>query len=234
MPLSGSFAITLNLFHYLDDFFFAGSAESSSCLNALLDMLLLCRALNAPVKPEKVIDPSTLLTILGIELDSAAMQARLPQDKLSALLDELLLFQQLYVSHQSCTKRQLLSLIGKLAFACKVIPAGRIFLRRLLDTAHSVPNLDDHITISQETIKDVRWWLLFAEDWNGVAFFLQPNWTPADQFQLYTDASGSLGFGAYWDGNWLCQQWSPDKSHQSIEWKELYAIVIACETWGSQ
>ena len=32
-----------------------------------------------------------------------------------------------------CTKYQLLSLVGRLSFVCKVIPVGRIFLRRLLD-----------------------------------------------------------------------------------------------------
>ena len=60
-----------------------------------------------------------------------------PTRELTALLEELSQFRLLYASHHRCTKRQLLSLIGKLAFACKAIPAGRIFLRRLLDTAHS-------------------------------------------------------------------------------------------------
>jgi hypothetical protein len=114
-------------FHYLDDYFFAGPAATDACLNALLDMLTLCNAVNAPLKPEKVIGPSTLLTLLGIELDTVHMQARLPEEKLAALLEELLHFSLLPESGRTCSKRQLLSLIGKLAFACKVIPAGRIF-----------------------------------------------------------------------------------------------------------
>ncbi len=47
-------------------------------------------------------------------------------------------------------------------------------------------------------------------------------------------ASGTLGFGGYWNGPWFSQAWPPHLVTKPIEWKELYAIVIACETWGSQ
>ncbi len=161
------------------------------------------------------------------------MQARLPQEKLAALLEELAQFSLLHASRKSCTQRQLLSLIGKLAFTCKVIPAGRIFLRRLLDTAHSVDSLDKHIPFTDDAVKDVEWWRRFATQWNGIAFFLDPTWTPAHELQLYTDAAGNLGYGAYWNGQWFSQPWPAHLSSKSIEWKELYAIVIACEAWGS-
>ena len=113
----------------------------------------ICRAVGAPVKPEKVLGPSTTQ---GIELDNDLRQACLPQEKLIALLEELSQFRLLYVSHHRCNKQQLLSLIGKLAFACKVIPAGRIFLRRLLDTAHSVVGFEKQVPITEDTIKDVE------------------------------------------------------------------------------
>ena len=222
-----------HLFHYLDDFFFAGHRGTSECLQALNYMLTLCQAVQAPLKPEKVFSPATLMVILGIELDTISMQARLPVVKLVALLDELQSFATLHSTDRACTKRQLLSLIGKLAFACKVIPAGRIFLRRLLDTAHSREGLNDHIPISDDALGDIQWWQRFAQSWNGKAFFLDPTWTPAPELQLFTDASGALGFGGYWKGAWFSQPWPPHLASKPIEWKELYAIVIACETWGT-
>ncbi len=139
----------------------------------------------------------------------------------------------LCLTDTSCTKRQLLSLVDKLAFACKVIPAGRIFLRWLLDLAHSHSTMDSLIHISDEALQDVLWWKKFASSWNGVAFFLDPTWTPASELQLYTDASGTLGFGGYWNGAWFSQPWPPHLAAKPIEWKELYAVVIACEVWGS-
>ena len=97
---------------------------STSCARSLQDMLLLCEAVQAPVKPEKVLGPSTTLPFLGILLDSEKGEARLPEDKLAALKQELDEFHSLAITHKQCSKRQFLSLIGKLAFACKVIPAG--------------------------------------------------------------------------------------------------------------
>ncbi len=46
---------------------------------------------------------------------------------------------------------------------------------------------------------------------------------------LFTDASSLIGYGAFWNGHWLQQKWSPANS---IQWKELYAILMACEVWG--
>ena len=82
-------------------------------------------------------------------------------------------------------------IIGKLSFACKVVPAGRIFLRWLLDLAHSVHHYHEEVYINEEALLDIQWWLSFASQWNGKAFFLEPSWTPPEEFQLYTDASSS-------------------------------------------
>ena len=170
-----------------------------------------------PGSPEKVLGPAMLLSILGIELDTIKMRARLPPDNLTALMEELNNFSLLHSSSHTCTKRQLLSLIGKPACACKVIPAGRMFLRRLLDTAHSVDGLSDHIHITDETLKDISWWQTFAQSWNGIAFFLDPNWTPAPDLQLFMDASGTLGFGGY-------RHAEPSDTVASWSWVVLVAI----------
>ena len=78
---------------------------------------------------EKIEGPSTSLTFLGIQLDTVRWQLRLPKDKLSNLLSLL----TEWLTKKKYTKRQLLCPIGHLSFAAKVIPAGRIFLRRLID-----------------------------------------------------------------------------------------------------
>ena len=50
----------------------------------------------------------------------------LSQDKLRDILQMV----QSWLGRHKSTKRELLSLIGKLSFAAKVVPAGRLFLRR--------------------------------------------------------------------------------------------------------
>ena len=219
-------------FHNLDDFFKAGPTMANTCAHALWDMLLLCWAVQAPVKPEKVLGPSTTLPILGILLDTAKGEARLPEDKLTALKQELHEFHTLATTHKLCTKRQLLLLTGKLSFTCKVIPAGRIFIRRLLDTAHSVHDPESLFSIDSEVVQDIDWWLKFSASWNGKAFWLDPICTLAHHLQLYTDTSSTIGFGAYWNRAWFSQPWPHSLMSKPIEWKELYAIVMACEVWG--
>ena len=98
-------------------FFFAGSADSQACHTAISDMLMLCHALQAPLNPEKVVHQTNCITFLGIELDTVLQQARLPTGKLTLLLRELKVFSTMHHEQHTCTKHQLLSLIGKLAFA---------------------------------------------------------------------------------------------------------------------
>ncbi len=135
--------------HYLDDFFFAGPPDSTRCNKAISFFQSLCQQLGVPLKPEKLVLPTTCMTFLGIQLDSAAQTASIPPEKMDSLLLSL---RHLYRSHRPVTKR---SLIGKLSFATKVIPAGRIFLRRLLDLAHSISQLDGLVWLNHDATLDL-------------------------------------------------------------------------------
>eukprot|EP00731_Ephydatia_muelleri_P036952 Em0362g2a len=116
----------------------------------------------------------------------------------------------------------------------KVVPAGRLFLRRLIQLSTTVRKLHHHIHLNPEARADLRWWNSFLPSWNGISMFIAPEWKDADSFQLYTDASGSFGFGAYLDGAWFRGDWQPHQQllKRSIQWQELFAIVAAALTWG--
>ena len=58
-----------------------------------------------------------LITFLGIHIDTVAQTISVPTEKLAAMLQELAAMR----AARTCTKRSLLSLIGKLAFAAKAI-----------------------------------------------------------------------------------------------------------------
>ena len=216
------------LIHYLDDFFTAGPPASQSCHENMRRILALCEHVNAPVKSEKVEGPTTTLTFLGIQLDSLTMQASITADRKDELLREL----RSVVHRYTCTKQELLSLIGKLSFATKVVPPGRIFLRRLIDLSTTVGPLHHHVTLNKAAHLDIQWWLDFLPDWPGTSLFLESTWVPSPQMELFTDAS-DVGYGAYWSGRWFSAVWSPAELQRSIAWRELFAIVTACATWGS-
>ena len=132
----------------------------------------------------------------------------------------------------TCTKKLLLSVRGKLAFACKVVSPGRIFLRRLIDLSTTIGPIHHHVTINQEARRDIQWWIDFLPDWTGTSLFREPHWTTAYDMDLYTDASDK-GFGAYWVGKWFNSTWTNCQIQQPIAWREIVAIVVTCANWGS-
>eukprot|EP00731_Ephydatia_muelleri_P011199 Em0006g93a len=104
------------LLHYLDDFLLVGPPGKDTCQEAMSRMLTVCDQLGIPVASEKLEGPTTALTFLGIVLDTSAQQLRLPPDK----LEELTGLIRSWLSRHKATKRELLSLIGKLSFAAKL------------------------------------------------------------------------------------------------------------------
>ena len=72
-------------------------------------------------------------------------------------------------------------------------------------------------------------WQHFLQNWNGVSLFLDTQATSPPELQLYTGASGSLGYGGFLAGEWFQGHWLPHHtlSHKrgiSIEWQELFPI----------
>ena len=54
----------------------------------------------------------------------------------------------------------------------------------------------------------------------------------SDDFTLFTDASGALGFGVVYRSHWFSSPWPTHLKHHSINFKELCAIVVSAQTWG--
>ena len=217
--------------HYLDDFLIMGPPDSQVCADALCTFLALCEELGVPVAEEKTEGPSTTLTFLGIEIVTTTLQLRLPQDKLqnlAGLLDQWMRTSPTQSPRRSGTKRDLLSLIGLLNHAASVVQPGRTFLRSLIVAAATVKALDHHVHLTARARADIAWWHTFLQSWNGVS--LLPAAEPS-QF-IWSDASGSWGCGAAWNGCWFQIPWPSTWSSTPITPKELVPIVAAVAIWG--
>lgn len=139
------------LFRWLAFFLTASSANSNVCHHNLSQMLSLCDRIGAPIKTEKVEGPTTRITFLGIVLDTVSMEADISSEYKASLLRAIYFFCTL----KKCTKCELLSMIGKLSFACKVVPTGHIFLHWLIDLSCLVSKLHHHICITNEVCLDL-------------------------------------------------------------------------------
>ena len=213
------------LLHYLDDFLLAApSAEIAS--EWMHVFYQVCTDIGVPIAEEKTIGPATNITFLGIEIDTVAQCIRLPRAKLTAILTLL----QEWDIKKKCTKRELLSLIGSLSFAAKVVKPGRIFLRRLIELSTTVSKLHHHISLNTEARNDIKWWLQFLPTWNGVAIF-QEDVISSESLNLFTDASNT-GFGGVFHKEWFTCQWPESFSQFHINMKEAFAIYAAISTWA--
>ena len=131
---------------------------------------------------------------------------------------------------------ELQSLIGTLQFACKVVVPGRTFLQRIINLTRGVPSRFHHIRLNKEFFKDLNMWQAFLSGWNGRSFFLDSTVTPSPKLELFTDAASTVGFGGYFNGKWFQGRWLPHmvlskEKGISIEWQELFPIVVACAIW---
>lgn len=217
-----------SVLHLLDDFFLVDPPASAPG-PSLPKLKLLFRRLGVPLSDEKTVGPATALEFLGIKLDSVAMVASLPLDKLFRIRDVA----RAVVSSRTLTKRQMLSLLGHLNFAMRIVPQGRSFISRLLELAHSVPSLSDVVSLDDGCRSDLRFWSRLLGDWNGVSFFYDDVVSSADALQFFTDAAPSSGFGGFYQGKWFAERWPASfPNSESSALHEIYPIAVACCLWG--
>ena len=128
----------------------------------------MCNRIGIPIKAEKTVYPTTVITIYGIEIDSNKMECRLPVEKIVKLRNAL---NKTY-NRKKIKLRDLQSLIGLLNFACLVVSPGRAFLRRLIDLTIKVFNPFHWIKLTCEARADILAWKCFIESFNGKSMFL--------------------------------------------------------------
>jgi hypothetical protein len=215
------------ILHLLDDFLLVASSQQL-CLKQLELFLKVCDYLGIPMAPDKTVGPSTTLSFAGIELDTIVMEARLPLDKLEKTTNLLSDF----LRRKKVTLKEVQSLCGLLNFACAVVSPGRAFLRRLIDLTIGVHAPHHFIRLNKEVKADLNIWQNFLAEFNGKCFFLDDNWNTSPQLNLYTDAAGSLGFGAIFGNHWCYGAWPSSWLSYNIAVLEFYPIVLSLYLWG--
>ena len=217
--------------HLLDDFLLIDFPSNQT---SVLDTLKrVFSEIGVPLSEEKTEGPVTAIEFLGIRLDSDRMQASLPDEKLQRIRS----FLNAFITSAGITKREMLSLLGHLNFAMRIIPQGRSFISRLLDLAHSAPKLNDVIHLNEGCMSDLKFWSFLIANWNGISFFYNDTPESSDSLELFTDAAPSVGFGGFFQGQWFAGRWPVEfrtfaLGSESSALFELYPIVAASVLWG--
>lgn len=235
-----------NVVHYIDDFLFVIKPDKELAEADLKRALELCNRLGIPIAGEKTEGPCTLLTFLGIELDTVAMTMRLS----AAKLEELQTLLRDWGQRTSASVNELQSIAGVLNWACSVVRPGRAFLRRIIDHIKALcrdqaaggqgaqGHRNIRAVIPESVQQDIRWWQRFAPEFNGVSLLYEQHWTESPKLELYTDAC-QTGYGALWQRRFISGQWARSeldtaqrREKLSMPFLELRAILLAVATWG--
>ena len=139
---------TVEGLHYLDDFLLEGQDHSHNSVQA---MLALCSNLGGPVAMDKLENPASTLTFLGITVNQ---ELRQPAEKLRQILPTV----TNWLGCRTAPQSELHSLIGMLAFAAQVVPAGCLFCWWLFQLSLLIEKLHHHIFMNAEAREDLQWW----------------------------------------------------------------------------
>ena len=154
------------------------------------------------------------------------MQASLPREKINTILEILGQF----ADKRSVSKKDLLSLLGHMNYASRIVIPGRSFVSYLLSLARSFKELCHHGKLNKECRNAINMWKYFLTNWNGISFLYESQLTAASDIELFTDASGSYGYGGYYQGMWFSVPWPVDLPKVGDDVHRLYGIGTNCHS----
>lgn len=105
--------------------------------------------------------PSRICTYLGFELDTIRMQVRLPNQRITRLMEEL----QFWKGPKKATQKQLQVLTGHLVHCASVIQGGNVYMYHILSALRESKE-KRRVKIRKEFHTDIWWWSNFASNFN--------------------------------------------------------------------
>ena len=230
------------VYHYIDDFF--GGAPAGWYQTAQVQFQVVIRTfeiLGIPTKPPKCCGPATRMKILGFIYDTVRQMLFIPEPKKQQMLFEI--DRCLDPRNRRVKRSDVQSLIGKLRWFSNCLWAGPAFVRRLEEEVNRKVNGYHPAWIKTSRLRlDLLWWRQAIFDSKDGVRFVDLLRDRADgDVHVRTDASTKDGMGGWSrDGHWFRYQWNSfrtkhifrDPRVPDIYWKEMCAIVTACELWG--
>ena len=196
--------------NYWDYYLFA-AAIKVMCDKQIEVFLWVCNRIQFPVALEKTFWGCTVLTFLGMLLDTDKQLICIPMDKLIKAANWVNYF--LNKKNKKATVLEFQKLTGILNFLCRSLVPGRAFLRRLyINNTVNRKGLKPHhhIKITEEHRLDLMVWKQFLANPGGYYRpFMEVTAVNTVQLDMFSDASSNyrLGFGAYCGPEWSYGKW---------------------------
>ena len=223
--------------NYLDDYFFVDCAKKL-CDQQIQEFIDICKQICFPVSPEKTVWGTTLITFLGLLIDTKRRLICIPKEKRDKAINAIQLILQR--KNKKMTLGEMQKLCGILNFLGKAIIPGQAFTRRLYSHTAHLTKKHHHANVNQEMKLDLQTWLTFL---NSQIIFARPffefdHTVNSLDVSWFTDASRNpkLGMGGVLaNSNWFIAQWDEQfilDHNPSINYLELFALTNAILTWS--
>lgn len=216
--------------NYIDDFLNT-KKKKDFCDFCLKTFLQICNSINFPVAEDKTTWATQEIKFLGVNLNSITQTISIPLDKRDRALEQI----DAVLGAKKVTILNLQRLTGLLNFIGKAVVPGRAFTRRLYAKVPSHLKQFHHIAVDKEMRKDLLVWKEFLKlDLAVCRPFLDfSKMLLAEQLQFFTDASTSIGFAGFYDGEYFQEVWPNWIKDEEIPIYilEMYALVAGVLLW---
>ena len=174
----------------------------------------------------KACPPATVQIVLGVLINTVEGTVSVPEERMQEIISLVSEWQGKVKS----TKIELQSLIGKLQYVTKCVLQSRVFLNRLLETLRSMKRKKS-IRLSESFQKDLKWWSMFIEKYNGVSFIPAAIWTEPDV--TFATDSCLVGCGGICAGEYFHTSFPKDIADQElpIHCLEMLAVNLVSKTY---
>ena len=208
--------------NYVDDYVgFGVPTDARASYDLLYDLL---QKLGLTVSQKKLVPPATLVTCLGVVINTITGTIAIPTDKLCQICDTV----KHWKHRKRCSRRQLQSLLVHLLYIHKCVKPARYFLNRMLNTLRASHG-HTTITLDPEFHRDLRWFERFLPLYNGVSLY---DHKKCDH-QVHLDAC-LQGLGGVWQNFVYHLQIPYGYKGLNIAHLEMVNILVALKVFSHQ
>jgi hypothetical protein len=215
----------IRLVIYLDDILILGSSKEKLTEDVGLVRSVL-ESVGFIVNEEKSsCEPSQNIEFLGLIVDTIAMSLSLPQPKVKSVITSC----RKLISLSKPSLREIASVMGNFSWAIPAVPFARAHYRNLQrlynDRLKHTADLDTKVSLSEDAITDLRWWITHLPSVNGKSL------TTAEPSLIICSDASLLGWGAVCNNVTSNGPWSFEDSKRHINELELQAAFNALQAF---
>ena len=171
----------------------------------------------------------TKMVFLGVLFDTEKLTLEVSRER----VDECMNMLDEWLDKREVRRKEIESLVGKLAFMAACVRPGRLFMSRVLEFLSGLPKVGK-VEVPESVRRDLLWWKVFLPQYNGVSMMPWQKWSAPDEV-VATDAC-LQGCGAWFNSHqeFFHAQFPETVTSRnlSINALELLTVVVAAKVWG--